>query len=89
MDEYSAKLDKLEEKVSKISVPLAYAEDLYQFRLHIDMLRNRLHQIYEEKITAGKNREITKKAAFFRKSTSDTTIKQTYHFQKFRVISSF
>ena len=34
MDEYLAKLDKLEEKVSKISVPLAYAEDLYQFRLH-------------------------------------------------------
>ena len=53
IDEYSAKLDRLEEKVSKISVPLAYAEDLYQLRLHIDMFRNRLHQVYEKKITAG------------------------------------
>jgi len=55
IDKYSAKLDRLEEKVSKISVPLAYAEDLYQLRLHIDMFRNRLYQVYEKKITADKS----------------------------------
>lgn len=43
-DEYISELERLEETVSKISVPLAFAEELYHLRLHIDMLRNRLQQ---------------------------------------------
>jgi hypothetical protein len=43
-DEYISELERLEETVLKISVPLAFAEELYHLRLHIDMLRNRLQQ---------------------------------------------
>ena len=42
MEQYLAELDSLEEKVSDINVPLAYTEELYQLRLHIDMLRKKL-----------------------------------------------
>jgi TRAP transporter TAXI family solute receptor len=42
LDEYIAELDRLEEKVSQISIPLAYSEQLYDLRLHIDMLRKKL-----------------------------------------------
>ena len=42
LDEYLAELDGLEEKVSGISIPLAYSLELYDLRLHIDMLRKKL-----------------------------------------------
>jgi len=42
LNEYLAELDRLEAKVSRISIPLAYTEELYDLRLHIDMLRNKL-----------------------------------------------
>jgi len=35
-------LDLIEKNVSRIRVPLAYSEELYDLRLHIDMLRNKL-----------------------------------------------
>jgi len=44
LNEYLAELDGLDEKVSRISIPLAYSEELYDLRLHIDMLRNRLRE---------------------------------------------
>ena len=39
-----AKLDEIEEKVSKVAVPLGYAEGLYALRVHIEMLRKKLRQ---------------------------------------------
>lgn len=36
------KLDKLEEEVRKVSVPLSYADELYSLRLHIGLVRDRL-----------------------------------------------
>ena len=36
------KLDELEHRVEKISVPLSYADQLYALRSHIDMVRKRL-----------------------------------------------
>jgi hypothetical protein len=42
--EYLAMLDKLEEKVSKVSIPLSYSEERYDLRLHIEMLRNKLRK---------------------------------------------
>jgi hypothetical protein len=41
-DELLASLDKLEARVASISVPLAYAEELYALRQHIDLVRARL-----------------------------------------------
>jgi len=41
-------LDNLEEKVSNISVPSAYSEELYSLRLHIDMLRNKIYKAREK-----------------------------------------
>ncbi len=49
-DEYLSELEGLEETVSQISVPLAFAEELYHLRLHIDMLRNRLQQKRQREI---------------------------------------
>ena len=47
-DEYLSMLNNLEEKVSNISVPPAYSEELYSLRLHIDMLRNKLYSTREK-----------------------------------------
>ena len=47
LDEYLSELNRLEEKVSNISVPLAFSEELYALRLHIDMLRNKLYKTRE------------------------------------------
>jgi hypothetical protein len=41
-DELVASLDKLESRVSSIRVPLAYADELYSLRQHIDLVRARL-----------------------------------------------
>ena len=35
-------LDKLEEEVRKVEVPLSYADELYNLRLHIGLVRNKL-----------------------------------------------
>lgn len=37
-----AELDRIEKNVSNISVPRAYAEELFHLRMHIEMLRNKL-----------------------------------------------
>ncbi|MET0046582.1 MAG: TAXI family TRAP transporter solute-binding subunit [Sedimenticola sp.] len=38
-------LDAIEEDVSKVSVPLSYAEELYDLRLHIGLVREKLKQL--------------------------------------------
>jgi TRAP transporter TAXI family solute receptor len=48
LDEYMAKLDRLEANVSNISVPYAYAEELFHLRMHIEMLRNKLIKMSNE-----------------------------------------
>ena len=47
--EYLIKLEGIEEKVSNISVPLSFSEELYHLRMHIDMLRSKLKQMIEDK----------------------------------------
>jgi len=47
LQEYLVKLERIEEKVSNIAVPLSYSEELYHLRMHIDMLRQKLKQIIE------------------------------------------
>ena len=42
MEEYLARLNKVENQVSNIAIPPAYAEGLYDLRLHIELLRNKL-----------------------------------------------
>ncbi len=42
LDEYMDELDRIEKDVSNISVPNSYSEELFQLRLHIEMLRNKL-----------------------------------------------
>ena len=49
LDEYLLMLDNLEEKVSNISVPLAFSRELYSLRVHIDMLRNKIYKLRERK----------------------------------------
>jgi hypothetical protein len=44
LDEYLAELDRIEEKVSRVTIPLSYSEELYGFRLHVDMLRKKLRE---------------------------------------------
>ncbi|HSQ86925.1 MAG TPA: TAXI family TRAP transporter solute-binding subunit [Desulfobacterales bacterium] len=47
LEKYLSVIDNLEKKVSNISVPLAFSEELYSLRLHIDMLRNKLYKVHE------------------------------------------
>ncbi len=37
-------LDEIEEEVRKVRVPLSYSDELYNLRLHIDMVRDKLRQ---------------------------------------------
>ncbi|MCP4691265.1 MAG: ABC transporter substrate-binding protein [Desulfobacterales bacterium] len=41
-DDSMAALNNLEEAVSQISVPLAFTEELYHLRVHIELLRNKI-----------------------------------------------
>ena len=41
--ELASSLDKLESRVASIRVPLAYADELYSLRSHIDLVRTRLN----------------------------------------------
>jgi hypothetical protein len=43
--EYLAELDRIEGQVMKVSVPLSYSKELYDLRLHIEMLRNELQKV--------------------------------------------
>ena len=47
LEEYVVELRKVEEKVSNISVPLAFTEELYHLRMHIDMLITRLKKMID------------------------------------------
>ncbi len=42
---YLVELERIEEKVSNISVPLSFSEELFHLRMHIDMLRSKLRQM--------------------------------------------
>jgi len=44
LQELLIKLDGIEEKVTNLAVPLGYSEGLYDLRVHIEMLRNKLWQ---------------------------------------------
>ena len=48
--EYLIRLDKLEQKVSNVKVPLGYRESVYNLRIHIDMIRKRLIQAHESEL---------------------------------------
>ena len=47
LQEYLVGLEGIEEKVSDVSVPLSFSEELYHLRMHIDMLRGKLKQMIE------------------------------------------
>jgi TRAP transporter TAXI family solute receptor len=38
------KLDAIEEEVRKVSIPLSYSDELYNLRLHIDLVRSKLRK---------------------------------------------
>lgn len=42
--QYAAELDSIESEVKKVKIPLAYAEELYQLRLHIRYVRESLEE---------------------------------------------
>ena len=42
LDEYLARLNRIEAQVCQTSVPLSFSNELYHLRLHIEMLRNKL-----------------------------------------------
>jgi len=45
---YLAELDKMEQEVTKVSVPLSYAEELYHLRVHINLVQKKLRQIQSQ-----------------------------------------
>ncbi len=42
LEELLTRLDEIEQAVNKIPTPLAYAENLYIFREHVDVVRRRI-----------------------------------------------
>jgi TRAP transporter TAXI family solute receptor len=54
LDRHIASLDVLENNLSHINVPLAFQEELYDFRLHIDLLRKRIQRIQRKDNTVEK-----------------------------------
>jgi TRAP transporter TAXI family solute receptor len=48
LQKYLAKIDRIEEKVSQIAVPLSFSQELYHLRMHIDMLRSKLKQMIND-----------------------------------------
>ncbi|MDX1555890.1 MAG: hypothetical protein R3212_07690, partial [Xanthomonadales bacterium] len=42
--EYEQQVDQIEQEVNKISTPLAYSDQLYNLRLHIELVRRKLEQ---------------------------------------------
>ncbi|MCK5504745.1 MAG: ABC transporter substrate-binding protein [Thermodesulfovibrionia bacterium] len=48
LDRHIARLDDLEKNLSHIHVPLAFQDELYNFRLHIELLRKRIQRIQRE-----------------------------------------
>jgi len=42
LDEYLDRLDRIEDEVRKVEVPLSYADELYDLRLHLGLVRDRL-----------------------------------------------
>ncbi|HKA40367.1 MAG TPA: hypothetical protein VKF40_00120 [Burkholderiales bacterium] len=42
--EYLARLDEIEQRVSKLKVPLAYSDEVYTLRQHIHLVRDRISQ---------------------------------------------
>ena len=53
LQEFLDKLDEIEEKVSNVTVPLAYSNGLYALRVHIQMLRNKLRHAAQKGETSG------------------------------------
>ena len=41
---YHQELDRIEDEVAKVSVPLSYAQELYNLRLHIQLVRDQVEQ---------------------------------------------
>jgi TRAP transporter TAXI family solute receptor len=52
---FLVKLDEIEEKVSKVAVPLGYAGGLYALRVHIEMLRNKVRQAAQKGQNSGES----------------------------------
>jgi TRAP transporter TAXI family solute receptor len=48
LDRHVARLDDLEKNLSHIHVPLAFQDEHYNFRLHIELLRKRIQRIQRE-----------------------------------------
>jgi TRAP transporter TAXI family solute receptor len=47
------KLNHIEEQVSQISIPLGYRDEMYDLRMHIDLLRKKLLKASDEKSNAS------------------------------------
>lgn len=55
-EEYLARLNRIETQVSQTSVPLAFSNELYHLRLHIEMLREKLIKPAQPSIKEGPSR---------------------------------
>ena len=54
-DRYRVELDRIEEEVANVDVPLSFADELFNLRLHIELIRRRL----ETREGSDSDREVT------------------------------
>jgi hypothetical protein len=48
-------LDEIEEEARKVAIPLSYSDELYNLRLHIDLVRSKLKTALTDRELPGKN----------------------------------
>jgi len=54
--QYLSELDEIEQGISNTNVPLSFAEELYDLRLHLNMVRGRLKDSsinHDDTVTGG------------------------------------
>jgi TRAP-type uncharacterized transport system substrate-binding protein len=73
IDEAAAKLDHLEQQANRLKLPVAYANQLYNLRLHIDIVRTRLTR-YAEKAAETALSELRGPEGAKAKSASAVTV---------------
>jgi hypothetical protein len=71
--EYSAELDRIESDVKKVKIPLAYAEELYQLRLHIRYVREGLDRQPSSSGARSRRSEPARPAAVENDALEDAT----------------
>ena len=55
---YAAELDRIEQEGAKVDIPLSFADELFDLRLHIELIRRRLQSTKDSSIESADEPDI-------------------------------